>query len=156
LNEPQYAYFTSNLNLLTYLIAHRDSKISNFLVSKDDKRRQVFSIDNGESFGSFPYNFFVQNWDDIILPALRKDSIERLRQLRRQDLDFLGVVAQLEKDENGMLMPAPAGANLDPKRSVRIHGGTVQLGLTRAEINAVSERIEKVVADVDSGKIPVF
>jgi len=156
LQEPNYAYFMSNLNILTYLIAHRDAKQGNFLVSKDDERRQVFSIDNGESFGSFPYNFFVQNWDVIIVPALRKDSIDRLRQLKRQDLDFLGVVVQLEKDENGILKPVPAGNNLDPKKSVRIHGGTVQLGLTRTEIEDVWERIEALIADVDSGKIPVF
>jgi hypothetical protein len=106
-------------------------------VSKDEERRQVFSIDNGESFGSFPYNFFVQNWDVIIVPALRQDSIDRLRQLQRQDLDFLGVVVQLEKDENGILMPVPAGENLDPRKSVRVHGGTVQLGLTRTEIGNV-------------------
>ena len=156
LQEPNYAHFMSNFNILTYLIAHRDAKEGNFLVSKDDERRQVFSIDNGESFGSFPYNFFAQNWDVIIVPALRKDSIDRLRQLKRQDLDFLGVVVQLEKDENGILMPVPAGENLDPKKSVRIHGGTVQLGLTRTEIGKVWERIEALIADVDSGKIPVF
>jgi hypothetical protein len=156
LQEPNYAYFLSNLNILTYLIAHRDAKQGNFLVSKDDQRRQVFSIDNGESFGSFPYNFFAQNWDVIIVPALRRDSIDRLRQLQRQDLDFLGVVVQMEKDENGILMPVPAGENLDPKRSVRIHGGTVQLGLTRTEIGKLWQRIEALITDVDSGKIPVF
>ena len=66
LKEPNYAYFLSNLNLLTYLIAHRDAREGNFLVSKDENRRQAFSIDNGESLGHFPYNFFVQNWDVII------------------------------------------------------------------------------------------
>ncbi len=109
LQEPNYAYFMSNFNILTYLIAHRDAKQGNFLLSKDDERRQVFSIDNGESFGSLPYNFFAQNWDVIIVPALRKDSIDRLRRLERQDLDFLGVVVQLEKGENGLLMPVAAG-----------------------------------------------
>ena len=156
LNEPNYAYFMSNLNLLTYLIAHRDARKGNFLVSKDDKRRQVFSIDNGESFGSFPYNFFVQNWDEIIVPALRQDSIERLRQIQRQDLDFLGVVVQLEKDENGILKPVPAGNNLDPTKSVRIHDGIVQLGIRGSEIDDVWERIQTLIADVDSGEIPVF
>ena len=156
LNEPNYAYFMSNLNLLTYLIAHRDAREGNFLVSKDDKRRQVFSIDNGESFGSFPYNFFVQNWDEIIVPALRQDSIERLRQIQRQDLDFLGVAVQLEKDENGILKPVPAGDNLDPMKSVRIHDGIVQLGLRTPEIDDVWERLQTLIADVDSGEIPVF
>ncbi len=37
----------------------------------------------------------------IFVPALRRNSIERLRKLRREDLDQLGVVAQLKKDESG-------------------------------------------------------
>ena len=81
LNEPNYAYFLSNLNLTTYLINHQDARTGNFLVSKDEKRRQAFSIDNGISFGTWPHYFFGQNWDVIVVPALRKDSIERLRKL---------------------------------------------------------------------------
>jgi hypothetical protein len=156
LKEPNYAYFMSNLNILTYLIAHRDAKPGNFLVSKDEARRQAFAVDNGTSFGVFPYNFFTKNWNVIVVPALRKDSIDQLRQIQRQDLDFLGVVVQFEKDKKGILMPVPPSDNLDLKRSVRIQGGTVQLGLRRSEINGVWKRIQTLIADVDSGKIPVF
>ena len=59
LEDPTYAYYMSNFNILTYLIQHRDARVGQFLVSKDDKRRQVFSIDNGISFGFWPYNFFI-------------------------------------------------------------------------------------------------
>ncbi len=156
IREPNYAYFLSNLNLLTYLIAHRDARYGNFVVSKDDTRRHVFSIDNGESFGSFPYNFFVANWDVIRVPALRKESIDRLRKLQRSDLDVLGVVSQLEADENGVLRPMPAGENLDPEKGVRIQGKTVQFGLTRAEIEKVWKRIQQLLSDVDKGNIRVF
>ncbi|UCE83928.1 MAG: hypothetical protein JSV47_05285 [Deltaproteobacteria bacterium] len=156
LKEPNYAHFLSNLNLLTYLIAHRDAREGNFLVSKDEKRRQAFSIDNGMSFGSWPRNYFSQNWDVIIVPALRKDSIDRLRQLQRRDLDVLGVVVQFQKDEKGILKPVSPSDNLDPKTGVRIQGGTVQLGLKKSEIDDVWERIVSLIADVDSGKIPVF
>jgi hypothetical protein len=156
LKEPNYAYFLSNLNILTYLIAHRDAREGNFLVSKDEQRRQVFSIDNGMSFGSWPRNYFSQNWDVIVVPALRKDSVDRLRQLQRQDLNVLGVVVQLEKDDKGILKPVSPSDNLDPKIGVRIQGGTVQLGLKKSEIDDVWERIVSLIADVDSGKIPVF
>jgi hypothetical protein len=156
MEEPHYAYFLSNLNLLTYLIAHRDARKGNFMISQNDKRPQVFSIDNGESFGSFPYNFFVANWDVIRVPALRKDSVDRLRKLRRGDLDFLGIVAQLEKDENGILQPVPAGDNLEPARGVRIQEGTVQFGLTTSEIDGVWKRIQDLIAEVEAGKLPVF
>jgi len=156
LNEPNYAYFLSNLNIFTYLILHQDARTGNFLVSKDEKRRQAFSIDNGISFGTWPHFFFGQNWDVIVVPALRKDSIDRLRKLQRQDLDFLGVVAQLEKDKNLMLQPVPAGKNLDPQKGVRFKDGTVQFGLKKAEIDGLWERIQSLITDVDSGKIPVF
>ena len=156
LNEPNYAYFLSNLNLTTYLINHQDARTGNFLVSKDEKRRQAFSIDNGISFGTWPHFFFGQNWDVIVVPAVRKDSIERLRKIQRQDLDFLGVIAQLEKDENLMLQPVPPGKNLDPQKGVKFKNGTIQFGLKKAEIDDLWERIESLIAEVDSGKIPVF
>ena len=154
--DPGYAYFMSNLNVLTYLIAHRDSKIANFTISKEPNRPQVFSIDNGESFGSFPYNFFVDNWDVIRVAALRKDSVDRLRKLSRQDLDALGVVMQFDIDSKGLLRPASPGKNLGASKGVRIREDVVQLGLTQAEIDAVWERVRDLIARVDAGEITVF
>jgi hypothetical protein len=156
LKEPTYAYFMSNFNILTYLIQHRDAREGQWLVSKDEKRRQVFSIDNGISFDFWPYNFFRRQWDVIHLPALRKDSIERLRRLQRKDLDHLGVLAQLEMDENGILMPVPPGANLDPNKGAMFKDGTVQFGLTESEIDNLWQRIQTLIAQVDSGRIAVF
>jgi hypothetical protein len=146
----------SNFNLLTYLVEHRDARVGQFLVSKDDKRRQVFSIDNGISFGFWPYNFFIVQWEKIHVPALRKNSIERLRKIQRQDLDFLGVVAQLELDDKGILRPKPVGKNLDPKVGAKYTDGTVQYGLSKSEIDAVWDRIQNVIAEVDAGNIQVF
>ncbi len=156
LQDPTYAYFMSNFNLLTYLVQHRDARVGQFLVSKDDKRRQVFSIDNGISFGFWPYNFFILQWEKIHVPALRQDSIDRLRKIQRQDLDFLGVIAQLELDENGFLQPKPVGENLDPKRGAKYTDGTVQYGLSKSEIDDVWDRIQNVIAEVDAGNIQVF
>ncbi|MGW8222845.1 MAG: hypothetical protein ACWGP1_11930 [Syntrophobacteria bacterium] len=156
LQDPTYAYFMSNFNLLTYLIQHRDGRVGQFLVSKDDKRRQVFSIDNGISFGFWPYNFFIQQWDVINLPALRKDSIERLRKIQRQDLDFLGVLVQLELYDDGVLRAQPVGENLDPKVGAKYTDGTLQYGLSKSEIDAVWDRIQNVIAEVEAGNIQVF
>ena len=156
LEDPTYAYYMSNFNILTYLIEHRDPRMGQFLVSKDDKRRQVFSIDNGISFGFWPYNFFIPQWAEIRLPALRKDSIERFRKIQRQDLDFLGVIAQLELDENLVLKPVPVGENFDPTKGAKYKDGTLQFGLTTSEIDDLWERIQSLIAEVDSGKIQVF
>jgi len=156
LKDPTYAYYMSNFNILAYLIEHRDPREGQFLVSKNDKRRQVFSIDNGISFGFWPYNILIPQWAEIRLPALRKDSIERLRKIQRHDLDFLGVIAQFELDENLVLKPVPVGQNLDPKTGAKYKDGTLQFGLTTSEIDDLWERIQTLFAEVDSGKIEVF
>ena len=156
-----YAYFLANLNLFTYLVKHHDGREGNFLASKDDARRQVFSIDNGVSFGAgfsrLFYNWFVANWNSIRVPALRKESIDRLRGLEEADVTAaLGVVSQLERDDEGVYWNVPPGENLDPRRGVRIEGKTLQFGLTEDEIENVWERIEDLIEDVDDGEIPVF
>lgn len=156
LEDPTYAYYMSNFNILTYLIQHRDARVGQFLVSKDDKRRQVFSIDNGISFGFWPYNFFITQWDTIHLPALRKDSIDRLRKIQRQHLNRLGVVAQMEKDENGILQPVPPGENMNPKNGATYIDGTLQFGLTTSDLDDLWERIQSLIAEVDAGNIQVF
>jgi len=156
LKDPAYAYFMSNFNLLTYLIQHRDGRVGQFLVAKDDKRRQVYSIDNGISFGFWPYNFFIEQWQDIHVPALRQDSIERLRTIQRQDLDFLAVIAQLELDDKGILRPKPVGENLDPKEGAKYKDGILQYGLSISEIDNLWDRIQNIIAEVDAGNIQVF
>jgi hypothetical protein len=156
LKDPTYAYYMSNFNILTYLIQHRDARVGQFLVAKDDKRRQVFSVDNGISFGFWPYNFFIRQWDTIHLPALRQDSIDRLRKIQRRDLDHLEVIVQMEKDENGFLKPVPPGENMNPKNGATYIDGKLQYGLTRSNIDDLWERIQSLISEVDSGNIQVF
>ncbi len=92
----------------------------------------------------------------IFVPALRRNSIERLRKLRREDLDQLGVVAQLKKDESGTYRSVPPSENLYPNEGVRILGDTVQLGLARFEIDAVWNRMQSLLARVDNDEITLF
>jgi hypothetical protein len=156
LSDPQYAYFMSNLNLFTYLVDHRDGRDGNFLVSKDDGRRQVFAVDNGIAFGPWIFNYFVPNWTHLRVAAVRSESIERLRAIRREDLDFLLVVAQLEADEAGILRAVPPGTPFDPNEGASERDGSVQFGLTSGEVDGVYRRIRKLVEAVDAGRIPVF
>ncbi len=158
--DPSYAYFLSNFNVLTYLIGHKDGRDGNFLVAKDPKRRQVFAVDNGVAFdiayGGMWFNWFVPNYNTIRIPAIRKDTVERLRGVRRADLDGLGVLVQFERNQAGLLENVPAGSNLDPKRPARIQDGTVQLGLKPDEIDDIWERIQDLLKDVDEGKLGTF
>ena len=155
-SDPTYAYYLANFNLFTYLSDFADAKESNFLISKEPDRRQIFSVDNDITFNSFISNPFLHDWKRIFVPALRRDSIERLRSLRREDLDRLGVLLQLEKDRRGVFVSVTPGENLSPNDAVRITGGVVQLGLARFEIDAVWRRMQDLLARVDAGEFPLF
>ena len=76
--------------------------------------------------------------------------------LRREDLDYLGTVVQLEMDAGGILRVADPQPPFDEDEGARREGTTVQLGLTKAEIDEVWDRIEGVIENVDDGTIPVF
>jgi len=154
--EPAFAYEFGNLNLLHYLIDHRDSRANNFLVSKEHCDPRIFSIDNGIAFGGVLYNFFTWHFNEIRVPALPKKSIERLRGVKREDLDRLAVFGQLELDTAGVLRHVPATDNLDPDSGTRVYRGVIQVGLTRAEIDAIAHRIEKLLARIDAGEIGEF
>lgn len=156
-SDPVYAAYLADFNLLTYLIAHRDGRKGNFLVARDPKRRQVFAIDNGVSFGGIFYNWFVPNWNDIRVPGLRKKSVDRLRKIDKNALrDALGTVAELHLNENRIYENVDPGPTLDEDDGVRIQGDVLQFGLTDDEIEDVEERIDDLLEDVDDGKLPVF
>ena len=116
-----------------------------------------FAIDNGVAFGGLWYNWFVPNWNSIRVPALRRESIDRLRKLREEDLyESLGVVSQLQLNDQGIYVNTKPTANLDPDEGVRVKGGTLQFGLTDDEIEHIWKRIEDLIEDVDEDDIAVF
>ena len=137
------------------LLQHLDGRDGNFLVSKDESRRQVYAVDNGISFGAFFYNWFVPNWEVIRVPALRKESIDRLRELRRKDLDRLGVLVHMTMGDDGVFRPAPYSENFDADDGARIEDSSIQLGLTDDEIDDLWDRIEDLIEQVDEGEIAV-
>lgn len=151
-----YAYSVANLNLLTYLIAHRDARAGNILISTDPARPQLFSIDNGIAFGGVLYNFFTWHFDRIRVGGFPKKSIDRLRNLSQGNLDTLGVLEQLETDRAGVLRHVTPTANLDPDKGTRIAPGRIQIGLTAAEIDALCSRLQALLHRVDIGELALF
>ncbi len=159
LTDARYAWHLANFNILTYLINQRDGRTGNFLVAKDDARRIVFSIDNGVTFGAKVYNWFfpwTYAWTKIRVPALPRRSVDRLRKLQREDLDALLVVSQLELNSEGVLLSVPPSPVIEPNEGVSIEGTTVQMGLTKSEVDAVWSRITRLIEAVDEGRMPVF
>lgn len=154
--DPVYARHLADFNLLTHLIQHKDGREGNFLVSKDDRHRRVFAIDNGVAFSGLAYNWFVPNWEKMRVPALRRGAIDRLRKVTEADVEALGVVAQLEIMQDGSVRVTPPTKNLDSDDGVRRNGRSIQFGLDDDEVEDLWERIEDLIQDVDHGRIAVF
>jgi len=153
--DRRYATHFANLNLLHYLIEHRDGRFSNFLIAKDPADARLFSIDNGISFGEPIFNFLSLNYDTILVSSLPRRSIERLRRVRPADLAALGVLGQLEADA-GVLRSATPTANVDPDSGTRFTERGLQFGLTRGEIDALAERLRALLARIDAGELLLF
>lgn len=153
--DPVYARHWGNLNLLTYLIDHKDENVGNLLISLDGTNRRVFSVDNDVAFGSETSDR-GDRWSRLHVDRVPAAAVERLRSLTREDLEAaLGVVAEFQQ-VGDHLVPASPGPNLDPGRGVRVRDGRVQFGLTSREIRDVERRIERLLQDVDRGRLATF
>ena len=155
-SDRQYAFHFANLNLLAYLIAHRDARSNNFLMPKDPSIPRVFSIDNGIAFGGVLYNFFTWHFNEIRTSGLPKASIDRLRRVSRETLSELGVLGELRADRAGVLRTVTPGENIDPHVGTRVASGRVQFGLTVDEIDAIATRLQELLARIDAGELAVF
>jgi hypothetical protein len=154
-SDSAYARHFANMNVLTYLIDHKDSNQGNVLVSENPANPRLFSVDNGVAFASRESNRGTE-WRTLRTRRLPHGTVERLRAIQREDLDrVLGVVAQFELREGELVAVEPTD-NLNRKRGVRRGREVVQLGLTSAEIQGVHRRLEALLRQVDSGKIATF
>jgi hypothetical protein len=154
--DAYYARHLANYNLLTYLIQNRDTRRGNLLVSTDASNPRVFSIDNGITFGVRLYNFFLPQWDVLFVPALPRDSIERLRSVGAEEIRALAAVAEFRRDAGGVLRETRISQVFGAEQGARIQDGVLQLGLEPAEIDGVRDRLAALLADVERGEIDVF
>jgi hypothetical protein len=154
--DPRYAYHVANLNLLAYLISHRDARKNNFLSLEGADDPRIFLIDNGIAFSGFVFNFFTANFDKIRVPAVPRRSIDRLRGVAARELRRLAVLGELAVDDEGVLRPIEPAAPIDPDLGVRVLPGRIQFGLTATEIATLTERLAQLLERVDSGELPVF
>lgn len=154
-SDAAYARHIGQLNVLTCLIEHGDSNVGNFLVSRAETGARVFSIDNGVAFA---YNESDRGhlWRELRVDRLPADTVARLRDVTEEELQRrLGVLAQWKLQDGRWIAEAP-GTNLGSGRGVRNADGTVQLGLTRAEIGRIWRQIQRLLEQVDRGKVETF
>jgi len=154
-NDPVYARHIGQLNVLTLLIEHGDSNAGNFLVSKAESGARVFSIDNGVAF-AFNESDRGDLWRELRVDRLPADTVARLRAITEDELHRrLGVLMQW-KLHDGLWIAETPGPNLGAGRGVRTADGTVQLGLTRPEIDQIWRQLKRLVERVDRGKVRTF
>ncbi len=155
-SDPRYAASVGRLNLLTYLVNHRDGRAGNFLASTAPNDPRFFAIDNGISFDTLIDNFLVRNWDVIRVPALPHTAIARLRRVGRSEIDRLGVLVELRANADAMLEIVPPGPPRDPESGALNSPGRLQLGLTRSELDTLETRLRTLLDRVDRGELPLF
>ena len=153
--DSVYARHLGDLNILTYLIRHRDANKGNMLLSADSANPRLFAVDNGVAFASPPSNRGT-DWESMRVKRVSAATVARLRSINDGNLTTaLGVVAQFERRGDDWVA-TPAGPNLDPEKGVRRKGSTLQLGLTSFEIEGVRDRLKELVKDLDRGRIKTF
>ena len=153
--DAAYARHVGQLNVLTWLIEHGDSNVGNFLISRAEEGARVFSIDNGVAF-AFNESDRGRLWRALRVDRLPADTVERLRGVTEDELHRrLGALAEWRL-QDGRWIAATPGENLGAARGVRASKETVQLGLTKSEIGQVWRQLQRLLKDVDSGKITTF
>lgn len=143
------------MNILSYLIKHKDSNVGNFLISTDPKNPRVFAVDNSLAFSSLESNRGTA-WQKVRVKRLPKKTIERLKLITKIDLEHaLSVVAQFEV-HNGQLVSVDFTENLNEKKGIRRSDRIIQFGITKREIGNVFKRMQNLIKKVESGKIKTF
>lgn len=155
LGDDRYVRRLAHLNVLTYLIRHADSNVGNVLISTDREPR-MFAVDNGVAFGS-PESPRGTLWKELHVPRLPEEMVERLRRIGRADLErALATVAELRVREDGGLDMVEPGPRRRPHLAVHVSDGSIQLGLTDREVEAVWDRLQQLLRRVDAGEITTY
>lgn len=154
--DSVYARHFANFNILTHLVFHADENVGNYLISRTASNPRVFSVDNGVAFSSDASDRGHQ-WRRLRVERLPAATVARLRSLTREDVvRQLETLAEFRILEDGTLEATEPTQNIQPRRGVRRSGDRVQLGLTSREISGVWSRIERLLRDVDSGRVGTF
>jgi hypothetical protein len=153
--DTRYQRHWANLNILTHLIDHKDGNVGNLLISTVPDSPRVFAVDNDVAFASLDSDQGTP-WRRLHVTRLPAQTVLRLRGIKRTDLEaHLAVLAEFEIVD-GQLQATEPGPNLNPHRGVRRTSHRVQFGLTSREIRDLEARINRLLSQVDRGRIQTF
>jgi len=154
--DPAYRNSIGRVNLLTYVIGHRDSHARNFVIAPSGTQPAaytVYSVDNSKSF-TLAQNLGIKpthNWSAIHVPSLPRAAIERLR---GADLSSLAVIAVL-RPANGRLVATERDA-ATITTGVDWADDRLVVGLTALEIEDVRTRIAELLRRVDQNELALY
>lgn len=150
--DPVYARQMSRVNVLTYLIEHKDSNLGNVMATGEGPTLREWAIDNGVAFSAEESTVGIY-WKTLRVPAIEPELAARLRNLTQEDLAArLAVVAEYELAGSAWV-PKAISAPFNASKGVRRRDEHLQLGLTAAEIRAVEQRRKRLVTMVEKGKL---
>lgn len=155
-DNAAYRDSISRVNLLTYVIGHADSHAKNFVITTDSSAPLVYSIDNSLSLGLKKNKKLDRrhDWSTLIVPALPRVAIERLRENAGR-LDRLAVIAALEP-RGDRVVPVKAPDAEPDATGLRWAGSRLLVGLSVAEIGDLKVRVALLLQRVERGQIRLY
>jgi len=150
-----YARHIANLNVLTYLIQHKDANQGNVLLSTDPENARAFSVDNGVAFRS-EASEQGSIWRTMRVPAVPSQTIERLRARDLEDLRAGLLVISEHRLEDGVYGPTPVSEPVRGAGGLQRTDGILQLGLTERELRGIVRQVTRLLREVDRGALGTF
>jgi hypothetical protein len=154
-SDALYARHIGQLNVLTYLISHRDSNLGNFLISAVPEGARVFSIDHGVAFAS---------------EGSDRGELWRSMRVKRLPADTVGAPAQVHgswiSTRDSACSPNGSSTAVTTSRSLpaRTCGRSPACGartascrwVWRVRDRAVWSRAQKLLRMIDDGDIATY
>jgi len=153
--DPSYARHIANLNVLTYLIQHKDANQGNILLSADPGNPRVFSVDNGVTLSSAESEQ-GSIWKEMRVPAVPADTVERVRAIDIETLRENLLVFSEHRFEGGHYVPVEVSEPLSRRDRVRRRGGLLQLGLTERELRSIMRQRARLLSRINFGLLETF
>ena len=156
-DNAAYRDSISRVNLLTYIIGHADSHAKNFVITSDSAAPLVYSVDNSLSLGLKKNKRLDRrhDWSRLMVPALPRSAIDRLREDTSDRIERLAAFAALEPEGDGMAPVDPPEAEPDAS-GLAWADGRLRIGLTASEIGDLKVRVALLLQRIDRGEIALY
>ena len=172
--DPVYRRTLADANLLAYFTANGDTHIGNWVTLETDRGQRVYLVDGSISLSRMGNLSLgpTEDFANLIVPALRRKSLERLVGLGERQLSQLLTVEQLTLDGNTLTSEraldeshgAGDGLGQDSTDALRwvtcSHSGTrherLLLGMNRHELSLIERQVWHLAARHAMGELELM